>query len=144
MNRFLSALVGIVGVVMALPAAPSAVTVSNFRFVLEGCKQAEAQVVCRLNVTNTNAYKRDLGLYRPLNAQDSATFGEIYGADGIPHRLSGAGFGKLGGEVLLSLPPSIPTRLEVAYPVRLEGKEIPLLHFSTSVGKVEFKKITLQ
>lgn len=119
-------------------------TVSGFRFVLGGCALNKDTVVCRLTVTNTRSSNRDLGLYRPLNSSDSATFGQLYDADGIPYRLTGAGFGSLEGGVFLSLPSGVPTKFEIAYQAKPKGKEIPLLSFSTNVGEVKFKQVVLQ
>lgn len=126
------------------PSSPKEVMVSGFRFVLSGCASNKDKVVCQLTVTNTRSSNRDLGLYRPLNASDSATFGQLYDADGMPYRLTGAGFGNLEGGVFLSLPSGIPTKFEVAYQAKLKNKEIPLLSFSTNIGEVKFRQVVLQ
>lgn len=144
LQRIALGIAGVLALALAQGQPGNEAMVSGFRFVLGGCTTNKDLVVCQLTVTNTRSGNRDLGLYRPLNALDSATFGQLYDADGMPHRLSGAGFGNLEGGVFLSLPSGVPTKFEIAYQAKPKGKEIPLLSFFTNVGEIKFKQVVLQ
>jgi hypothetical protein len=119
-------------------------TLAGFKFTLDRCSQVKNQVVCQILALNTGQNGKDLGLYRPLNAADSADFGRIFDSAGVVYKLVGAGFGKLEGQVFQTLPAGVPTRFEVAYEGQPKGREIALLVFATSVGEVKFQKVAVR
>lgn len=119
-------------------------TVSSIKFSVDRCSISNNQVVCQIIATNTTQANKDLGLYRPLNAADSADFGKIFDSAGAQYRLVGAGFGNLEGQVFQTLPAGVPTRFEVAYNGQPKGREITLLIFATNVGEVKFQKVPIR
>lgn len=119
-------------------------TLASFKFTLDRCSLSANQVVCQIVATNTTQAAKDLGLYRPLNAADSADFGKMFDSAGTTYKLVGAGFGSLEGQVFQTLPAGVPTRFEVAYSGQPKGKEITLLIFATNVGEVKFQKVPIR
>jgi len=131
------------GINIVTPTFANQGVLSGFSFALERCAPGKAQIVCQGKVTNTTAKDQGLGLYRPLNAQDSADFGKLVDDAGLAYRLVKAGFGSLEGQVFQTLPPGVATRFEVAYEGEFKGREVVLLAFTTSVGELRFRQVPI-